>query len=73
VWAVHVVVVAPGVQRDARVWQRAEERLVEKLIAQASVEAFAEGVLLRLAGWMYCQPTPRSSAHFKMHVTTPST
>jgi hypothetical protein len=30
--------------------QRARQRLVQKLVAQAPVEALAEGVLLRLAG-----------------------
>lgn len=36
-------------ERRARVRQRAEERLIEKLVPQPAIEALGEGVLLRLA------------------------
>lgn len=45
-----VVVALPGRQHGAGMRQRAEQRLVQKLVAQAAVEALDEAVLLRLAG-----------------------
>jgi len=45
-----VVVTPPRFQHGTRVGQRAEQRLVEQLIAQPAVEALDEAVLLRLAG-----------------------
>ena len=45
-----VVVAPPGLQHGAGVRQRAEQRLVEQLVAQPAVEALDEAVLLRLAG-----------------------
>src|SRR5437016_2224131 len=44
-----IVVAAPFLEREARMRQRAELRLVEALVAQTSVEGFDEGVLRRLA------------------------
>ena len=52
VWARGVVISAPERQHRARVGQRREQRLVEKLIAQTAVEALDEGVLHRLSGAM---------------------
>ena len=45
-----VVVVAPEGDLSARVIQGVEDLLVQQLVAQAAVEAFDEGILLRLAG-----------------------
>jgi hypothetical protein len=46
----HVVVVAPPIlQRQAGLHERGEQSLVRKLVAQATVETFDEGVLHRLA------------------------
>ena len=45
-----VVVVAPEGDLSARVIQGVEDFLVQQLVAQAAVEAFDEGILLRLAG-----------------------
>ena len=49
VGSVGVVVVAPALERAADVWQRAEQGLVQELVAQPAVEAFDEGVLDRLS------------------------
>ena len=48
--ALGIVVRAPGGQRDAGVVQGWEQGLVQQLIAQATVEAFDEGILGRLSG-----------------------
>lgn len=61
-----VVVVAPSIENDARVRQRAEQGLIQQLVAQTLVEAFDEGVLDGFSGAMWCQPTWRSSAQRKM-------
>lgn len=45
-----VVIAPPGFQHGTGVRQRFEQRLVQQFVAQAAVEAFAEAVLLRLAG-----------------------
>lgn len=45
-----VVVAAPWRELDADLGKRAEQRLVQELVAQAAIEALDEGVLLRLAG-----------------------
>jgi hypothetical protein len=45
-----VVVLLPGGEHGARLTHRAEQRLVQAFVAQLAVEAFDEGVLLRLAG-----------------------
>jgi len=44
-----VVVVLPDRQGLAGLGERSEEGLVEQLVAQSSVEALDEGILLRLA------------------------
>ena len=44
-----VVGAPPGVQHEPGVWQRSEQRLVQQFVAQATVEALAEAVLLWLA------------------------
>ena len=44
-----VVIAPPGLQYGTGVRQRAEQRLVQQLVAQPAVEAFDEAVLLRLA------------------------
>ena len=44
-----VVVAAPFFQRQARVHERGEQRLVQELVAQAAIETLDEGVLNRLA------------------------
>ena len=44
-----VVVVPPGIEHEAGVGQRREQRLVEAFVTQAAVEAFDEAVLHRLA------------------------
>ena len=45
-----VVILALGRERCAGVIQGREQRLVQKLVAQATVEALDEGILCRLAG-----------------------
>ncbi len=45
-----VVIVAPERQLPAGVVQAVEDLLVQELVAQAAIEAFDEGILLRLAG-----------------------
>ena len=45
-----VVIVFPERQDLAGVRERAEQRFVQQLIPQAAIEAFDEGILLRLAG-----------------------
>jgi hypothetical protein len=45
-----VVVMLPERQNLAGLRERAEQRFVQQLIAQAAIEAFDEGILLRLAG-----------------------
>lgn len=44
-----VEVLPPGFELGPGVAERAEQALVQAIIPQASVEAFAEAVLLRLA------------------------
>lgn len=44
-----VVVLAPGFERGAGVVQGRKQRLVQKLVAQPTIEALDEGVLGRLA------------------------
>ena len=44
-----VVIASPFFQRQARLHERREQGFVQKLVAQATVEAFDEGVLHRLA------------------------
>ena len=48
--AFDVVVHAPGCERGAGMAQGREQRLVQKLVAQPTIEALDEGVLGRLAG-----------------------
>jgi hypothetical protein len=48
-WPIVVVIVPPGFQHGTGMQQRAEQRLVEQLIAQPVVEALDEPVLLRLS------------------------
>jgi len=46
----HIVVVAPPIfQRQVGLRERGEQGLVQKIVAQATVETFDEGVLHRLA------------------------
>ena len=49
-WAVRVVVDPPGFDDASGIIQPIEKMLIEALIAQATVEAFDEGVLGGLAG-----------------------
>ena len=44
-----VVIVSPESQLPPRIIQTVEDLLVEQLVAQAAVEAFDEGILLRFA------------------------
>jgi hypothetical protein len=44
-----VVVPPPFLERDARLGERGEQRLVQELVAQAAIEALDEGVLHGLA------------------------
>src|SRR5690606_16269311 len=48
--AVVIVIVAPGLQHQPRLRQRAEQRFIEQFITKPRVEALGESVLLRLAG-----------------------
>src|SRR6266568_4916606 len=50
VWPDRVVVILKAREHLPRMGDRREQRLVEQLIAKASVEALDEGVLLRLTG-----------------------
>src|SRR5262245_56497734 len=45
-----VVIASPLLELDARMAERTEQCLVQKLVAQATIEAFDEGILLRLTG-----------------------
>ena len=45
-----VIIASPRLQHSARVRQGSEQCLVQQLVAQASVEALVEAVLLGLAG-----------------------
>lgn len=55
-WPAPVVILLPFVKRVAGIGQRAEERLIQTFIAQLSIEAFDERVLLRLS-WRNIVPT----------------
>ena len=44
-----VVVASPFLELDPRLGKRGEQRLVQELVAQAAIEAFDEGILLRFA------------------------
>ena len=44
-----VIVLAPGFEHDARMGQRAEQRLVQELVAEPAIEALDERVLGRFA------------------------
>jgi len=50
VWPLLVVITPPGLQYGTGVRQRFEQRLVQQFVAQLSVEALDEAVLLRLPG-----------------------
>src|SRR6266516_3516237 len=49
-WTHGIVVVTPLLEREASLRQRAEQRLVQELVAQPAIEALDEGVLHRFAG-----------------------
>jgi hypothetical protein len=51
-WALDVVIAAPGFEHYTGMGQRTEQRPVQQLVAQPPVEAFHERVLDRLAGAM---------------------
>ena len=54
-WPVVVIVMLPCRQHGSGVRQRREQRLIQAFVTQASVEAFDEGVLCRLA-WRDVMP-----------------
>jgi len=60
-----IVIVPPEGQDFARVRQAFERGLVQALVAQASVEALGEGVLLRLAGVDIMPGDPRAGLPFE--------
>ena len=49
-WPDGVIVIAPEGDLAAGIIQGVEDLLAQQLVAQAAIEAFDEGVLLRLAG-----------------------
>ena len=50
VWPDGIVVEPPCGQRRPGMSERAEQSLVQQLVAQAAVETLDKGILLRLAG-----------------------